>query len=530
MPFPEEQRVLVRNALKAIANSELFRSSVRQRRFLDYVVDETLNGRGARLSGYAVGLEVFDRPADFDPTTDAIVRVEAGRLRSKLVEYYSRVGASDPVEIILPRGRYAPEFRFRGEAVSQRRATSAIEHGTSIAVLPLENLNGGPEQDYFCDGLADDLITALLQVSGLTVLSRYATFRFKGQLGEPQTIASSLGVDYLLLGSVRYERERIRVSLQLIDGPSARTMWSQRYDETLENVFDAQDHVVSAVVTFLKDALTPGEHTRLAQRGTRNLAAFEAFMKGAYEASRPDMSAAWIDRCTGHFLKAYESDPAFGEPLARISRLEVARLGNGLGDPAAILARCQHYAEEAVRVSPNSALCSIALAWAHVHHRRYDEALELTAKAVALEPGSAEISVIAGLVLAQSGRLTDGLAYLERGLHAEKLVTPIYAWAAGMVYFATGDYDRGREALVDLLQKAPVLVAANVVLAADYVMLGDEAKAIAQIEFVYSHAPAMPSASSQWSGMSNWRDPEVQQRIIAAITKAYLLAGITPPE
>lgn len=538
MEFTPTEQATIRTAVAALVASPLLRSSARQRRFLEYIVDETLNGRGARVNGYALGIEVFDRASDFDPTTDAIVRVEAGRLRSKLVEYSSGLGAGAAVEVALPRGHYVPEFRFRAARETGLPAsatplksdqTHRLEHRTAIAVLPLQNLNGGPERDYFCDGLADDLITALSKITGFTVLTRFAAFRFKGQNVEPQAIAESLNVDYLLMGSVRYAGPRLRVSLQLIDGTSARALWSERYDDAVENVFEVQDHVVAAVATFLKDALTPTEHQRLLQRSTRNLAAFDEYMKGLYIFSQPQDSPDWIDRCAEHMQKAAALDPGFGEPIARLSRLEANRFANWLGDPELFRARALKYGAEAVRVSPDSGFCNAALAMAYVHNQRYDDAVAAAVTASACEPGSPEVMAIHGLVVAQGGDLISGRALLESALRAEKLVNPIYAWASGMVFFATAEYSTGRDALVDLLSKVPRFLAGNVLLAAHYAMLGQDTPAADQIRFVISRAPDMANTDPERAAFYCWRDHTIRDRLREALLRAYAVAGIPPP-
>ncbi|MBI5618758.1 MAG: hypothetical protein HY943_20970 [Gammaproteobacteria bacterium] len=532
MGYTTDQQVAIRAAVTAISSSELFRSSLRQRRFLEFVVEEALHGRGERLNGYTVGIEAFDRPADFDPTVDAIVRVEAGRLRSKLVEYYSRAEHRDEVEISLPRGRYSPEFKFPAAGDGPARvstsagARSAVDHGTALAVLPFENLNGEPEDDYFCAGLADDLIAALSKLNGFTVLSRYATARFEASHDDPVATSSALAVDYLLTGSVRHVQQRIRISLQLVDGASGHVLWSQKYDNTLERVFDVQDQVVAEVAGFLKDALTPNEHAQLARRGTRNLAAFQEYMRGVYDASQPDPSAEWIERGAAHFARAYELDPGYGEALARLSRLEMARLGNWLGEPDAIMIRLRRHAEDAAQLTPDSALAQSALASARVLEQRYDEAIDAASKASSLEPGSAEIAAVAGLALAQSGRLAEGHELVERALRAEKLLNPIHAFAAGMVYFAAADYIRGRDVLIDVLQRVPRLLVANALLAAHCAMLGEDARAIEQFRYVETNGPSNLDDARLWRGLVNWRDPEISDRLSRALANARVVAGI----
>lgn len=541
-PSPEAEsdtQSAVRDALGRLLKDPLFRSSTRQRRFLEYVVEETLSGRGERLGGYVIGLEVFDKPADFDPTTDAIVRVEAGRLRSKLIEYYSEAGAQDAIEIVLPRGRYRPDFRPRttqattgekggtpGSPTPVVRAASLSEQGTTTAVLPFVNANGGPSMDYFSDGLAEDLVTELLKVNGLVVLSRHASARAVASSGSPQEIAGELGVEYLVTGSVRYASQQVRVALQLVDGASGQVHWSQHYDELLEQVFDALDRIVIAVATFLKDALTPGEHARLARRGTRSLAAFEAFMKGTYLAATPDSSVEWVERCITHFKQALDADPGYGDALALLSRLEMARAGNGLGNPDEATRRQLQYATDAVALSPGSAPCHAMLAVALVAWRRYDEAIERALHAIELAPGSGEIAVIAGLVLAQGGRTADAQTLLEQGLRVEKQLNPLHAWAAGIVYFATGDHARGRDALREILRQVPQLTAANVLLAAHHMLLGETTQAVALARSIHASAPRLLDPFVIQRGHFHWRDDAVTRHMVDALAEACRLAGI----
>ncbi|CAN0215291.1 unnamed protein product, partial [Phaeothamnion confervicola] len=246
----------VRAALDRMLGSETFASAQRLQRFLGYVVEQTLLGHGAAIKGYAVGVEVFGRPADFDPTVDAIVRVEAGRLRAKLREYYDTHGAEESLRIELPKGAYVP--RFVGvETTAFAVPLAATESRKTLLVLPFKNLSGDDGEDYFADGLSEDLIAALSRIPDLTLIARHSSFHYKQLDAAPQQIAKETGADYLVSGSVRRAGDRIRVFVQMVSMATEALVWSERYDREFKDIFALQDEVIAAIVQALEVKLVP---------------------------------------------------------------------------------------------------------------------------------------------------------------------------------------------------------------------------------------------------------------------------------
>jgi tetratricopeptide (TPR) repeat protein len=196
--WSETEKARVRACLDKVLASPIFAQAARQQRFLRYLVDETLGGNAARLKGYTIGIEVFERDRDFDPLLDAIVRVEATRLRAKLREYYDGEGSRDAVRLAVPKGSYGVRIDFlpdhEGPASRAGRRTGTDDDGTatpttapprvedrpSVVVLPFLNLGPDPAQQYFADGITEDLTTELSRLSGLVVISRHSAFAYKG--------------------------------------------------------------------------------------------------------------------------------------------------------------------------------------------------------------------------------------------------------------------------------------------------------------------------------------------------------------
>jgi adenylate cyclase len=302
----------VREELERILGSPGFEASARNRRFLEYIVEEMLAGRGDRLKGVTIAIDVFGREATIDPQHDPVVRVEAAKLRRRLERYYLSAGREDPIRIDIPKGGYAPTFEQRepalpdpasivpaGERAAAAAATPArgngrsrwpwlatgllpgllvgalgwfgmdlaprswsgsspdvatdLPHGPKIAVLPFVNLSGDPRQAYFAEGVTDQIVTDLAQFKALFVLSIESTAKYQEQSADPQRLKRELGVDYLLDGSVRREPDRLRLSTRLVDTQSGNVIWAKTYDDKLDpaNLFEIQDDVsqeVSATV------------------------------------------------------------------------------------------------------------------------------------------------------------------------------------------------------------------------------------------------------------------------------------------
>src|ERR1700741_996665 len=246
----------IRDQLARIVTSSGFISSVRLCRFLTHIVNRTIEADIDSLKEFSIAMEVFDRASEYDPNIDAIVRVEARRLRAKLKAYYEEgQGTVDPVLIGLRPGSYVPVFRWLDTEPAKhlREEIGATGPGrTCIAVLPFVNMSPEPEQDYFCDGISEEITNSLTHLSGLNVIARTSAFHFKGANIDIREVGQRLGADLVIEGSVRKAGEQLRITAQMIQSESGHHVWSETFRRELKDVFAIQEEIAQSVADLLR--------------------------------------------------------------------------------------------------------------------------------------------------------------------------------------------------------------------------------------------------------------------------------------
>lgn len=518
--WSETECAAIRAQLTRILASEPFAKALRRSRFLEYVVNEMLAGRGSAIKGYAIAVEVFNKPADFDPATDPIVRVEAGRLRDRLQQYYRTQGAADPVVIELPKGAYAPEFAFRSNAppVSPlgvqdspaRVAPSRVSdsHSISLAVLPFANLSGDPEQQYFADGLTDILITDLSKLSGLTVISRHASFAERNLRKAASEIAGDLGVRYVVEGSVIRAADRVRVSASLVDTDSDHCQWAERYDRDLTDIFAVQDDISRCIVGNLEVKLTPLEGDRLGHGGTRDLAAHDMLMRG--------LSVFWrytresCAEAVENFLRATELDPFFAAAHAWLARAYVFQYSmSWVTESDRTLGPALRHARRAVELDDLLPQAHAVLCWASLWSDDGRTAIRAGRQACALDPNDADAHLFLSQALGHCGHAEEALACVEKGMRLNPRPSAFYYYALGFVHLALEHYPQAIAALRQGIEISPMFIPNQATLAIAYAMTGDVDAGKRQLEVVTKIWPG-------WQARRAPQDPEFARRYYAA--------------
>ena len=242
-------REAVARQLERMLTNDGFSASKYLREFLQFIVEETLAGRSSKLKGYSIALAVFGRGEDFEPATDPIVRIYAGKLRRALAQYYASQGMEDPVRIKLSKGSYVPAFQAATPPHPLQEPSGAEQ--PTIVVLPSVALTGDPEQRCFAQGLTEELVVSLTRYRDLVVFSHPVSVDLTCSQVDVPEVAGSVHAQFVLGTAVRQNATRIRVTALLRDGLSGRHLWAERYERILtsENLFAVQDEIASEVVT-----------------------------------------------------------------------------------------------------------------------------------------------------------------------------------------------------------------------------------------------------------------------------------------
>ena len=407
---PEQDAV--RSALKRVLASAKFAPSPRASRFLRYVVEAELAGIGGGLKEYVLGVEVFDRSATFDPRTDSIVRVEALKLRKRLQAYYRGSGRLDAVLIDIPKGSYEPRFRLRPNRNIPK--TAGRQKPVSIAVLPFVNLSADADQEFWSDGLTEELTSALARTGALSVVSRTSAFAFKHSPTDVREIGVRLGADLILEGSVRRFGARIRITAQLVKASTGFHVWSETLDRTVEDAFLVQEDVVRAIAQAVRLELTPEQRHEISERYTVNPQAFELYLKARHSMDRPDFPSQ--REAMDLFERALAADPSYPLPLIGLARSHMRWAMVGLEPPRKEIALARQALEQALdrdsQLAEAHALIAVLISR---HEWRWAEAEKHHRRALYLSPYSAEVhNAYATECLAPLGRFDAALAENRR--------------------------------------------------------------------------------------------------------------------
>lgn len=334
---------------------------------------------------------------------------------------------------------------------------SALPAKPSIAVLPFENFGGDPEQEYFAEGMTDDLITDLSKVAGLFVIARNSTFVYKGKSRDVREIGKTLGVRYVLEGSVRRSGGEVRVNAQLIDATTGGHVWADRYDGALNNIFVLQDKVTHSVVAALSVELTKDEQDRVSRRGTKNADAYDVFLKGwqRYQKQTPeDFRAAIAD-----FRKAADLDPAYGRAYAALAATYWEAFTRGWDGQVGLQQHHQaqfvagQYLAKAMR-DPTSLAHQVGSAMA-LQDQRYDEAIAEAKTAIAEDPNDADGYVILASALSFTGKPAEALDLVQRAIRLNPHYPARYLYQLGLAEFGLKRLDAAAASLERALERNP---------------------------------------------------------------------------
>ena len=498
--FSPEQVRSVREHLREVVASPIFSGSKRSQDFLHLVVEHALAGRWDNLRERMIGAEMFGRPIDYDTANDAVVRVKATEVRKKLSQYYLEPKSATHVRIELVIGSYVPQFHWgandpgmvstvdmdpspskllgvntksdRDGETAQDPVKDRAFHGRlpstgilvgfglllvsvtvwlmmwprgdspspgirSLAILPLENLSGDPSQEYFADGMTEELIADLGQVSALSVVSRTSVMTYKGTKKTLPEIARELGVDAIVEGSVVREANRVRITAQLIDARTDHHIWAKSYTRDLSSVLSLQGEVAQSIADEIRVNVTPQEEIRLARLRRVDPAAEDQYLQATQLISVSDPKGA-----LSYLQKAVQIDPNYAQAHAALANT-YGWIGSAGWMPYSVAFPLER-AEAATAIRLDEALpdghVALSNAAMNLNWDWLTEETELK-RALELNPNSASARWAYSDYLERLGHLPEAISELKTALQLDPISSRSYTRSAFSYYFAR-QYDQ----------------------------------------------------------------------------------------
>ncbi|HKP23412.1 MAG TPA: adenylate/guanylate cyclase domain-containing protein [Dongiaceae bacterium] len=397
----------------------------------------------------------------------------------------------------------------------------------SIAVLPFTNMSGDPEQSYFADGITDDLITDLSQVSDLFVISRNSTFAYKGRSVDPRQVAKELGVRYVLEGSVQRAGDKIRINAQLIDASSGGHVWADRYDGSLSDVFSLQDDVTRSITNALSLRLTDEDKQILGRRETTVPAAYDAFLRG-WEHFLLGTSEDYI-KAIPHFEQAIQLDPNYGRAYAALALdyhwKATTAWNRGVSDffSTEVTSAIDRNLAEAKK-HPTSTSHQVAGLMAFGYGFSGDAIAEFS-EAIALDPSDSWSYAYMARSLAFVGKPKEALQYIRTAMRLDPHHPPVFLAFLGLAQFGMEDYEGASVSLREATRLNPDDAAGLLLLGAAEAYLGHKAEAMSAVAAydAIGRRYGRPPVTATWAwGTWSYYEREDQDRLF----KGLLLAGV----
>jgi adenylate cyclase len=346
----------------------------------------------------------------------------------------------------------------------------------SIAVLAFANMSGDLEQEYFSDGLTEEIITALSKVPHLFVIARNSTFAYKGKPVNVKQVGQELGVRYVLEGSVRKAGDRVRITAQLIDATTGNHLWAERYDRELKDIFALQDEITMKILTALQVKLTEGEQARISVKGTDNLEAYLKFLQGREHSHRFTRGGNVFARQMCE--EAIALDPEYAGPYWLLSIIHQSDLFLGVStNRSQSMARIKELAQKALALDRSSANAHQALCFLYTMLRQYEKGIAEGERAVDLDPNSADNHSMLGMSFHFAGRYEQAISSLNKAIRLNPIPPTTYFLFLGNAYQLAGMYEESIVAYKKVLSRNPDHLFAHLRLAATYILIDREEEA-----------------------------------------------------
>ncbi len=438
------------------------------------------------------------------------------QVKGKLAITFEDLGAKTVKNIAEPVRVYGLRPGAAGPAAP--KAEPRPPAGPSIAVLPFANISGDPEQEYFADGLSEDLITDLSKISGLFVVARNSSFSFKGENADIRDVAAKLGVAHVLEGSVRKMGTKVRINAQLIDAATGGHLWAERYDGDLDDIFTLQDEIMAEIVSAMELHLTAADRASAARKPTRSVEAYDLCLRGRAEYYRytPDHFA----NARRYFEQAIEIDPAYAEAYGYLSYCLTTTFVFTWSGAEDSLDRALGLAEKSLALDSRSSVAHSRLGWVLGYFGEYERAAENFEQAIALDGRDAAAFFAFGETMNRAGLPEKAVPLIEQAIGLEIVAPPAWGIGMGHAYVLLRNYDEALAKFLQVLDRVPRFIPARVQLARSYGEMDRVSDAKSMIAALREVAPRYTVRSAQ--RMFPYPDEENRTRLRDGLRKAGL--------
>jgi adenylate cyclase len=388
----------------------------------------------------------------------------------------------------------------------------------SIAVLPFKNLSGDSEQEYFSDGISNDIITDLAKFRELLVIASNTTFIYKNKPVNVQEIGRELEVRYVVEGSVQRAGDKLRINAQLVDTAGGHHLWAERYDRDLKDLFIVQNEIVQTIVAKLAVKVQSAEQARTKRKDPKNLKAYDYLLRGQGLFARRSRSAN--NEASQMFAKAIELDPQYGAAYAGLGWTHFRNVSDGWTefiDQA--LQQAVDLARKALELDDAMASAYNLLGSVHIFQGQYELAINEMHHAIKLNPNNSESHAILGWVLLWSGRTDEAIQALEKTIRLDvRSKQVVFLFHLGLAYYLKGQYQKAMAVLEEAVVHDPDYIGYHIALAATYAQLGRTADAEREVANTLRRNPFFEVGSYGTA----FRNPNDREKIRAGLRKAGL--------
>jgi adenylate cyclase len=383
----------------------------------------------------------------------------------------------------------------------------------SIAVLPFTNMSGDPQQEYFSDGLTEEIITALSKVPKLFVIARNSTFTYKGKPVKVQQVSEELGVRYVLEGSVRKDGDNIRITSQLIDALTGNHLWAERYDRNLKDIFAVQDEITKKIITAMQVKLTEGEQAQTFGKGTKNLEAYLKYLQARELSNRLNSESNTLAKQLAE--EAIALDPNYARAYAMLASTHQIDCWLGTSkSPKDSIAKAIELLQKSIIMDDTNAAAHALLGWIFSMTGQHDKAVAEGEKAVALNPNSAESHTYFGKILTFAGRYEESIPELKTAIRLNPIPPNAYLYSLGISYALTGNLDEAITWGEKAVRREPNSLSARLFMAAFYSRAGRDKEARIEAAEVMRINPKF--SLEKFAKTVSYKNQEDVERIISA--------------